>query len=58
MNTYIDLADPEWYRKYFEYQLEAARTCCSDDDACTQEFDISQLDPVKWKVVEYLSPTS
>ena len=54
-NNNIGIADPEWYHKYFEHQLEATRNYCEDDKDC-EEFDISQLDPLKWKVLEYLSP--
>ena len=54
----IDIADPEWYRKYFECQLEATRNYCTDESECAEEFDISQLDPLKWKVLVYLSPAS
>ena len=50
-NVNVGLADPEWYHKYFEHQLEATRNYCSDDKDCDEEFDISQLDPLKWKVL-------
>lgn len=49
--TFIDIADPNWYRKYFEYQLEATRSCSSGGNTREEEFDISQLDPLKWKVL-------
>ncbi|XP_065912315.1 dnaJ homolog subfamily C member 2-like isoform X2 [Dysidea avara] len=44
-----NLADPQWYQKYVERQLEGTRNDSSDQITWSEPCNISELDPQQWK---------